>query len=133
MNDFVDTSALLTENKMNGLGLDIARLSSTTSGLMSENKTMTIMICILVLIIIVLLVIMYRVYTYTSSVEDLIYGRSWGGDRSSLIPWGRRSHGGERRRAVVVRKSRPRHFDSGDSSSDWDDSDWEDEYHSGRW
>ena len=52
MSDFVDTSALLTENKMNGLGLDIARLSSATMGLRSENKTMTVMIVILVVIII---------------------------------------------------------------------------------
>lgn len=51
MSDFVDTSALLTENKMNGLGLDIARLSSATMGLRSENKTMTVMIVILVVII----------------------------------------------------------------------------------
>lgn len=114
MSDFVDASALLTENKMNSLGLDIARLSGTTSSLLSENKTMTIMICILVLIIVVLLVIMYRVYTYTSSIEDLIYGRRYGS----------RSRG-------ILRGSSRRYRDA---DSDWDDadSDWEDDSR-GRW
>jgi preprotein translocase subunit SecG len=114
MSDFVDTSALLTENKMNGLGLDIARLSSATMGLRSENKTMTVMIVILVVIIIILLVIMYRFYSYTSSVEDLVYGRRPGW----FSGHGRRPS----RRVIVARKPRYSRYYS-DAESDWDESD----------
>lgn len=74
--DFKETSHVAIGSRVDGLGHTVASLANTTNSLIGENKNLTLLVCALVVIIIILLIIMYKVYTYTSRVEDLVYGRS---------------------------------------------------------
>jgi hypothetical protein len=113
MSEFTDTSSRAADQKIKHMGFDIANLYDSTLSLSRENKSMTIIVIVLIVIIVILLIIMYRVYCYTSGIEDLIYGKK-----------SRRHHRSRHdRRGGHSGRYKAQYYD--DTESDWEtDDEW---------